>query len=180
MAISEPAGSPRIVHIRPTHGMRGLDFAELWQYRDLFYFMVWRGIKIRYAQSVVGVGWAIVQPVAFMIVFTVVFGNMAKVDSNGVPYAIFSFTALVPWTFFSTSFMEASTSLTQNRSMLTKIYFPRIVMPLSAVFGRLIDFSIAIITEVMVPSMRRSQGMAVVPKRAARKPSITPTIGFRP
>ena len=136
-------GTP-VVHIRPSSGLRGLDLAELWRYRELFYFMVWRDIKGRYAQSVIGIGWAVIQPVAFMVVFTVVFGGLVKMHSDGVPYALFSFSALVPWTFFSTSVPAATGSLVQNSSMLTKIYFPRLAMPISAVGAKLVDFAIAL------------------------------------
>jgi lipopolysaccharide transport system permease protein len=105
----------------------------------MFFFLVWRDIKARYAQSVLGIGWAVIQPVFSMLVFTIVFGNLAKIDSDGVPYAIFSFTALVPWTFFSSSLTSSSVSLT---GMITKIYFPRLVLPLASVLSKLVDFCI--------------------------------------
>ena len=129
--------------IQPPKGWVSLDLRELWEYRDLFYFLVWRDIKTRYAQSILGIGWAVIQPVSSMIVFTIVFGTLAKVSSDGVPYAIFSYTALVPWTYFSGALTEATNSLTRNSSMLTKVYFPRLVMPLVPVLGKLIDFFIA-------------------------------------
>jgi len=122
-----------------------INWQEIWQYRDLFFFLVWRDVKTRYAQSVLGVGWAIIQPVFSMIVFTIIFGNLARVDSEGVPYAIFSFTALVPWTFFSSSLTSASGSLINSKNLLTKIYFPRLVIPLSPVIGKLIDFGISLL-----------------------------------
>ncbi len=122
---------------------RLINWQELWQYRDLFIFLVWRDIKTRYAQSVLGVGWAIIQPVFSMIVFTIVFGNLAKVNSEGVPYAIFSYTALVPWTFFSTSLTSASGSLISSKNLITKVYFPRLVIPISPVLGKMIDFGIS-------------------------------------
>ena len=131
--------------IEPRPGWRAVDFGELWQYRDLFYFMVWRDVKARYAQSVFGIGWAVFQPLAMMVVFTVVFGNLAKFDSDGVPYQIFSYAALVPWAFFSNSLTDAAQSLTRNREMLTKIYMPRLIMPLSAVLAKLVDFFIALV-----------------------------------
>jgi len=120
-----------------------INWQELWQYKDLFIFLVWRDIKTRYAQSVLGVGWAIIQPVFSMIVFTIVFGNLAKVNSEGVPYAIFSYTALVPWTFFSSSLTSASGSLISSKNLITKVYFPRLVIPISPVLGKLIDFGIS-------------------------------------
>ena len=119
------------------------NWRELWQYRDLFLFLVWRDIKTRYAQSVLGVGWAVIQPVFSMIVFTIVFGNLAKVNSEGVPYAIFSYTALVPWTFFSTSLTSASGSLISSKNLITKVYFPRLVIPISPVIAKMIDFGIS-------------------------------------
>jgi len=120
-----------------------INWNEIWQYRDLFFFLVWRDVKTRYAQSILGVGWAIVQPVFSMIVFTIIFGNLAKVDSEGVPYAIFSYTALVPWTYFSSSLTSASGSLINSKNLITKIYFPRLVIPLAPVIGKLIDFGIS-------------------------------------
>ncbi len=122
-----------------------IDWRELRQYRDLFYFLVWRDVKTRYAQSVLGVGWAVVQPVFSMIVFTIVFGNLANVDSDGVPYAIFSYTALVPWTYFSGALTGASGSLSGASGMITKVYFPRLVIPFAPVLGKLVDFGIAML-----------------------------------
>ena len=126
----------QVVNIRPSRGLRGLDLAELWRYRDLFFFLVWRDIKVQYAQSVLGIGWAVIQPLFYMLVFTIVFGKLAKVDSDGVPYAIFSYTALVPWTYFSVALTGATSSLTRYSGMLTKIYYPRLTMPLASVFGK--------------------------------------------
>jgi len=122
-----------------------IDWAELWAYRDLFYFLVWRNIKARYAQSVLGVGWAVIQPVFRMIIFTIVFGNLAKIESDGVPYAIFSYTALVPWTYFSNSLTASATSLITSTQMVQKVYFPRLVIPFSPVLATLVDFAIAFV-----------------------------------
>jgi lipopolysaccharide transport system permease protein len=140
--VSEAGGTRRL-----------LDWSELRDYRDLSYFLVWRDIKGRYAQSVMGIGWAVVQPVVTMLVFTVVFGNLARVSSDGVPYAIFSFTALVPWTFFSNALTTASLSLVSNAEMLRKIYFPRIILPFAAILGKLVDLAIAMVLlfALMVP-----------------------------
>jgi lipopolysaccharide transport system permease protein len=132
----------RVIEAKP--GWRFIDFHELWEYRDLFYFMVWRNIKVRYAQSVLGIGWAVIQPVFSMIVFTIVFGKLAKIDSEGVPYAIFSYTALVPWTYFSTGLAQASGSLISSASMISKVYFPRLIIPLSPLLDKLVDFGIAL------------------------------------
>ena len=122
-----------------------IDWQELWRYRDLFYFLIWRDIKTRYAQSVLGIGWAIIQPLFSMVVFTIVFGNLAKVSSDGVPYAIFSYTALVPWTYFSSALTDSTNSLVNASNMITKVYFPRLVLPIAPVFGKLIDFGIAMV-----------------------------------
>ena len=131
--------------IQPKSGWRVIDFGELWRYRDLFYFMVWRDIKARYAQSVLGVGWAVVQPLFLMVVFTIVFGRLAKLSSDGAPYAIFSYTALVPWTYFANALTDATGSLIQSANMLSKVYFPRLILPLTSILGRLVDFGIAMI-----------------------------------
>jgi lipopolysaccharide transport system permease protein len=122
-----------------------IDWQELWQYRDLFFFLVWRDIKTRYAQSIIGVGWAIIQPVFSMVIFTIVFGNLAKVSSDGVPYAIFSYTGLVPWTYFSGSLTAATSSLISSKNLITKVYFPRLIVPIAPVLGKLIDFGIAML-----------------------------------
>ena len=137
--------TPPVMTIKPPGGWVSLEFRELWRYRDLFFFLVWRDIKVQYAQSVLGIGWAVIQPLFYMVVFTVVFGKLANVGSDGVPYAIFSYTALVPWTYFSTSLTLSTGSLIKNANMLTKVYFPRLTIPLSAVLGRLVDFAIALL-----------------------------------
>ena len=124
-------------------GWQPINFDELWNYKDLFYFLIWRDIKTRYAQSILGIGWAIIQPVFSMIVFTIVFGNLARINSDGVPYAIFSFTALVPWTYFSGALSSSSGSLLSASGMMTKVYFPRLVIPLSPALSKLVDFLIA-------------------------------------
>jgi lipopolysaccharide transport system permease protein len=131
--------------IDPSERHGWVDLREVWAYRDLFYFLVWRDIKTRYAQSVLGIGWAIIQPLFSMVVFTVVFGNMAKISSDGVPYAIFSFAALVPWTYFSGALTSAGGSLLTARGIITKVYFPRIIVPLVAVVAKLWDFGIALL-----------------------------------
>jgi len=126
-------------------GWRFIDFHELWEYRDLFYFLIWRNIKVRYAQSVLGVGWAIIQPVFSMIVFTIVFGKLAKIGSEGVPYAIFSYAALVPWTYFSNALTQSGASLVGASGMISKVYFPRLIIPMSPVLDKLVDFGISLI-----------------------------------
>ncbi len=137
------AKEPEQVIIKAEGQKKLINWRELWQYRDLFFFLIWRDIKTRYAQSILGVGWAVIQPVFSMIVFTIVFGNIAEVNSEGVPYAIFSYTALVPWTFFSSSLTSSSSSLISSKNLITKVYFPRLVIPISPVLGKLIDFGIS-------------------------------------
>jgi lipopolysaccharide transport system permease protein len=145
MSVESTSVSPHRNVIEAKSGWRFVDFRELWEYRDLFFFLVWRDIKVRYAQSVLGIGWAVIQPVFSMIVFTVVFGRLAKIDSEGVPYAIFSFAALVPWTYFSNALTESTGSLIASSGMLTKVYFPRLIIPMTPVLSKLIDFGIAML-----------------------------------
>jgi lipopolysaccharide transport system permease protein len=137
------AASEHLTIIAPSSGWHLVDFRELYRYRDLLYFLTFRSIRVLYAQSAIGIGWAVLQPLCSMIVFTVVFGMFAGIKSDDVPYAIFSFTALVPWTYFQNALLESSNSLVNQAQMITKVYFPRVVLPLSAVFAKLIDFCIA-------------------------------------
>lgn len=122
-----------------------INWEELWQFRDLFYFMIRRDIKTQYAQSIMGIGWAVIQPVFRMVIFTIVFGRLANIDSDGVPYAIFSYAAVVPWTYFSSALTSATNSLIGASSMITKVYFPRLVIPIAPVIGKLVDFGIAFV-----------------------------------
>ena len=131
--------------IEPSSGWRFIDLRELWNYRELLYYLVRRDIRVRYAQSILGIGWAVIQPIFYMIVFTVIFGNLVKVNSEGIPYPIFSFVALVPWVYFSNALSDSSGSLIQNSNMLTKIYVPRLIFPLTASLGKFVDFLIAMI-----------------------------------
>jgi len=136
--------------IQPSSGWRLVDFGELYRYRDLLYFLTFRSIRVMYAQSAIGIGWAVLQPLCSMIVFTVVFGLFAGIKSDDVPYAIFSFTALVPWTYFSNALSEASNSLVNQAQMITKVYFPRVVLPIAGVLAKLIDFCIAMVMLVVL------------------------------
>jgi lipopolysaccharide transport system permease protein len=140
-----PADLEEEIIIKPRSGWQFINIGELLEYRDLFYFLVRRDIKVRYAQSVLGIGWAIIQPLFSMIVFTVIFGKLAKIGSDGVPYAIFSYAALVPWTYFSTSLTESTGSLIASSGMLTKVYFPRLIIPLAPIFSKLVDFGVALL-----------------------------------
>ncbi len=118
-------------------------FREFWHYRELFYFLVWRDVKVRYKQTIFGVAWAIIQPFVTMVVFTLFFRNLANMPSDGIPYPIFSYSALLPWIYFSMAINTAGMSLVMNRPLLTKVYFPRIVIPTSATLCGLVDFGIA-------------------------------------
>lgn len=141
---SEEAQAP-LFRIQPTKGWQIIDWRELVAYRDLFWFLTLRGITVKYKQTVLGLGWALVRPLFSMVVFTIVFGGLAGVPSDGVPYALFSFAALVPWTYFSTSLSDATTSLVTNAHIMTKVYFPRLVLPVAPVLGNLVDFCIAFV-----------------------------------
>lgn len=131
--------------IEPVGALLGLDLRELWAYRGLFFFLVWRDVKIRYAQTVLGAGWAILQPLLTMAIFTVIFGRFAKIPSDGVPYSVFSLAALVPWTYFSTALSGASGSLVSNTNLLTKVYFPRLVIPFAPVLAGLVDLGVSFV-----------------------------------
>lgn len=141
----EVAPSRPVVVIRPSGRWPGVDFGELWAYRGLFLLLVWRDIKVRYAQTVLGAGWAILQPLLTMMVFAVIFGRFAQIPSDGVPYPVFSLAALVPWTYFSTALAGASVSLTADKNLVTKIYFPRLVIPFAPVLSGLLDFVIGML-----------------------------------
>ncbi len=137
---------PNIVYIKPSTGFAALNLRDLWIYRELVYFMVWREVKVRYKQTMLGATWAIIQPVMNMIVFSVLFGGIAKLPTDGnIPYPIFTFTALLPWQLFVGALNQASRSLTANQNMVTKIYFPRLVLPLASILSGLVDFVIAFV-----------------------------------
>jgi lipopolysaccharide transport system permease protein len=136
---------PETVHIKPSSGLAALNLGDLWTYRELVFFMIWRDIKVRYKQTFLGAAWAVIQPLLTMLIFNFVFGTVAKVPTDGVPYPIFSYTALLPWGLFTTALNTASRSLTANQNMVTKIYFPRLVLPLASVLGGLVDFAIAFV-----------------------------------
>ncbi|MFB3060584.1 MAG: ABC transporter permease, partial [Candidatus Binatia bacterium] len=121
------------------------NLAELWEYRELLYFLTWRDIKVRYKQTVLGVAWAVIQPLGMMLVFTIFFGHLVGVPSDGLPYPIFAYTALLPWQLFSRALTDASTSLVANERLITKVYFPRLLIPVSAVLASLVDFAIAFV-----------------------------------
>jgi len=134
-----------ILIIRPSKGLGSLGLRDLWLYRELIYFLTWRDLKVRYKQTALGASWAILQPFLTMVVFSFFFGGLLKVSSEGVPYPIFSYTALLPWGVFSKSLNDAGRSLVANRAMITKIYFPRLVIPISSVLSGVVDFMIAFV-----------------------------------
>ena len=134
-----------ITIIRPSEGWVSLKLQELWEYRELLYFLVWRDVKVRYKQTVLGAAWAIIQPFFTMVVFSLFFGKLAKMPSDGIPYPLFSFAALVPWAFFANGLSQASNSLVGSAHLITKVYFPRLVVPISSVISGILDFALAFV-----------------------------------
>ncbi|MEO8357315.1 MAG: ABC transporter permease [Chloroflexota bacterium] len=144
LEINEPKKKP-LIRLQPTRGWTSLKLQEIWEHRELMGIFVWRDLKVRYRQTVIGALWAIVQPFLTMVIFSVFFGRLAGIPSDSIPYPIFSYAALVPWTFFANSINQASNSLVNNAEMIKKIYFPRLTMPLASVVGGLVDFILAFI-----------------------------------
>ena len=144
-SLSERADAVVAIHIEPSQGWTSLNLHDLWVYRELLYFLCWRDIKVRYKQTVLGVSWAIIQPFFTMVIFSLFFGRLAKMPSDGVPYPIFSYAALVPWTFFANGLNQASNSLVINAVLIKKVYFPRLVIPIATVCSGVIDFVLAFI-----------------------------------
>jgi lipopolysaccharide transport system permease protein len=132
-----------VLRIEPSRGWVALRVKELWEYRELLYFLVWRDIKVRYKQTALGAAWAVLQPVLTMLVFTVFFGRLAKVPSDGIPYPVFVYAALLPWQLFAFALTESANSLVGNQNLIKKVYFPRLVVPLASVLAGLVDFGIA-------------------------------------
>lgn len=146
--VSGAAPEPPTFTIDASSDRKGLGLRELWGAKELLYFLTWRDVKVRYKQTALGAGWAILQPVLTMVVFTLFFGRLAKVPSDGLPYPIFSFVALLPWTYFAQSLTQSSNSLVGSANLLRKIYFPRLVIPLSSVLSGLVDFATAFLVLV--------------------------------
>jgi lipopolysaccharide transport system permease protein len=136
--------------IRPSRGLGSLNLRDLWIFRELVYFLTWRDIKVRYKQTVLGAAWAILQPVLQMVIFTFLFNRVANLSSEGFPYPIFNFTALLPWRLFAKAMNDAGRSLVGNRNMITKVYFPRLVIPLASVLGGVLDFMIAFLVLTVI------------------------------
>lgn len=155
-----PAANPQLV-IVPDSPLLRLNLRELWDYRELLWFLTWRDIKVRYRQTILGAAWAIVQPLTAMVIFSVVFGQLANLPSDGIPYPIFTFTALLPWNFFSGALTRATTSLVSSSNLLSKVYFPRVIIPLSASLGALVDFGFAFLILI---GMMLYYGIAPTPR----------------
>jgi len=141
--VPPPAAAQHTLRIEPSRGWVSLKLKELWESRELLLFLVWRDIKVRYKQTALGAAWAIIQPLFTMLVFSLFFGKLAKVPSDGIPYPVFSFAALVPWNFFAQGLTQASDSLVGSANLIRKVYFPRLVIPVSAVIAGTVDFTIA-------------------------------------
>jgi lipopolysaccharide transport system permease protein len=142
---SSLGGTHPTVVIQPRRSILDLDLQAVWHYRELLYFLTWRDIKVRYKQTVIGAAWALMQPLMTMIIFTVIFGKFAMIPSDGFPYPVFAYTALLPWQFFSQAVSRSGTSLVQSANLISKVYFPRLIIPLAAALGPLIDFAMAFI-----------------------------------
>jgi lipopolysaccharide transport system permease protein len=139
-----------VISIKPRSGWQVIDFKALKEYRDLFFFLVWRDIKVMYAQTILGFSWAVLQPLIQLVIFTIVFGRIAKVPSDGIPYVLFASVAVIPWTYLSQAMTQSSQSLVQGQGMLGKIYFPRLIFPITPVLSRLVDFGISIILVIAI------------------------------
>lgn len=137
--------APPVRVFRAQRGWRLLDLAELWEFRELLYFLIWRDVKVRYKQTVLGALWAVLQPAMYMVLFTLVFGRLAHLPSEGVPYPVFVFAALLPWTFVANAVTTAGASLVNNANLITKVYFPRLIIPLGAVGAGLVDLAVGVV-----------------------------------
>src|SRR5437016_593033 len=142
---------PQRVRIRPSRGWVALNLKDLWVYRELLYFLTWRDIKVRYKQTLLGASWAIIQPFFTMLLFTLFFGKLAGMPSDGVPYPLFAYAGLIPWTFFSNAVTNSGNSLVGSSNLITKVYFPRLIIPGAAVLAGLVDFGIAFV--MLIPLM---------------------------
>lgn len=171
MRVTESAKAPVILEefliiIQPKRGWVGFDLGEIWRYRELVYFLAWRDIKLRYKQTVLGAAWAIIQPLLAMVIFTLFFGKLAKMPSDGVPYAIFSYCALVPWTYFANALSSAGNSLVGSANLISKVYFPRLIVPGASVLAGTLDFGIAfsvLLGMMLYYGIATSWGILLVP-----------------
>lgn len=175
--LGTPTG-PGSVVIRPSKGLLGRNIRDLWPYRELAFFLTWRDIKVRYRQSVIGAAWAIIQPILMMVVFSVVFGHYAKLPSGGLPYPVFTFAALVPFTYFTSALTGGASSLTGNSNLVSKVYFPRLLMPISAAIGPLVDFAIAmVVLAVLIAAYGVSPSIGLVALPALMVLAIATALG---
>lgn len=140
--ITPSKSQDEITILRPSQGWSSLNLSDLWVYRELVYFLTWRDVKVRYKQTVLGAAWAIIQPLLNMVILTIIFGNLAGMPTDGIPRPIFTYSALLPWGLFAKSLSDAGRSMLANRSMITKVYFPRLIIPLASVLGGVVDFMI--------------------------------------
>jgi lipopolysaccharide transport system permease protein len=141
---------PPVLRIEPQQGWTDLALRELWAFRELLYFFVWRDIKVRYKQTVIGAAWAVLQPFLTMVVFSIFFGKLAKIPSHGLPYPVFYYTALLPWMYFATAIQSTTSVVVDQQRVITKVYFPRLVLPLSATISGLVDFAIAFLVYIPI------------------------------
>jgi len=152
---------PEKLLLRPTHGLASLNLRDLWIYRELVYFLTWRDIIVRYKQTMLGAAWAVIRPVTEMVIYTLLFNRLAGLTADGMPYEIFNFTALLPWGLFAKALGDAGRSLVNNRNMITKVYFPRLVIPFSSVLSGLVDFGIGFVVLMgMIAYFHHSPGQA--------------------
>lgn len=151
MKVIEETSALPVTIIKPSRGWVALNLRDLWHYRELVYFLIWRDLKVRYKQTFLGVAWVIIQPLFMMLVFALFFGKLVGVPSDGIPYPVFAYAGLLPWTFFSNAVTNSGNSLVGNSSLITKVYFPRIIIPTAAVGAGLVDFAIAFV--ILVPLM---------------------------
>lgn len=134
-----------VIRIKPSRGWVPIHLRDLWEYRELMYFLIWRDVKVRYKQTALGIAWVVLQPLATTLIFTVIFGNLAKMPSGNLPYAVFAMAGLVPWNFFSGAFTRGSGSLVGSANLISKVYFPRLIIPISGVLGGLVDMAIVMV-----------------------------------
>ena len=147
---STPLQEPHVLRITPPSRWWVLPFGELWEYRELLYFLVWRELKVRYKQTAVGAAWAVLQPFLTMLIFSLFFGKLAHIPSGGLPYPVFYYSALLPWMYFAASLQNATNKIVENQNVITKVYFPRLILPISATLSGLVDFGISFLMFIAI------------------------------
>lgn len=169
------------VVIEPSKGWQLVNFNELWEYRDLLYFLVWRDIRVQYAQTVLGFGWAILEPLIQIVLFTIIFGSVAKIETDGIPYFLFSTVAIVPWTYMSAAMTNSSQSLVSGQNMLGKVYFPRLIFPIAPVLTKFVDFLIALVIIAVVMlfyGVKPTEQLLLLPLFIALMVAVPTAVGF--